>query len=80
MDSADTNPVPVVRYAARSKEEEEGNDSTGDQLLELNEWIEREPDRFAYGDSFEDHASGFRGDRGPDLEAAIATARRAKQE
>jgi DNA invertase Pin-like site-specific DNA recombinase len=72
--------VPTIRYTARSKEEEAGRDSTGDQLRELDEWIEREPGRFAYGAEHADHASGFRGDRGPALEAAIAEALRAKAE
>ena len=72
--------VPVIRYAARSKDEEVGKDSTGDQLRELDEWLDRDPDRFAYGRGFADHASGYRDDRGPDLEAAIAAALEAKAE
>jgi DNA invertase Pin-like site-specific DNA recombinase len=69
-----------VRYAARSKDEEAGRDSTGDQLRELDAWIEAEPERFAYGEPQADHASGYRGDRGPGLEAAIAIASQAKAE
>lgn len=72
--------VPVIRYAARSKDEEAGKDSTGDQLRELGEWIARQPERFAYGDPHTDHASGFRGDRGPGLQAAIPEALKAKAE
>ena len=62
--------IPRVHYASRSKDEEPGKDSTGDQLKELREHF-GEPEA-----EYADHASGFTSDRGPGLEAAMAHAAR----
>jgi DNA invertase Pin-like site-specific DNA recombinase len=66
--------VHVVIYAARSKDETEGRDSTGDQVAGIRARVEQLGGRTVVGGPHVDHASGFRGNRGPGLEAAIAAA------
>jgi hypothetical protein len=63
--------TPAIIYAARSQAEEAGKDSTGDQIALIRERLDREPHGVVYGDPRVDHASGYRGNRGPGLEAAI---------
>ncbi len=77
-----SDPIPTVLYAARSKAEEAGKNSVEDQVAHIQERLEREhdPDRFVYDGPFKDHASGYRGNRGPGLESAIAAAERAVAE
>jgi DNA invertase Pin-like site-specific DNA recombinase len=65
--------MQAIIYAARSKDEEEGKDSTGDQIAAITERIAREGDREAVG-PFIDHASGYTGNRGPKLKDAIEAA------
>ena len=65
--------IPVVIYAARSKAEEEGKDSTGDQLALIRDRIEHESSRTIVGEHM-DHAFGYRGERGPGLGAAMREA------
>jgi len=67
----------VIRYVARSKAEEAGKDSTGDQLKRINERVAHEPGRFVYGEPHVDYASGSKGNRGPGLADAIKEAERA---
>jgi site-specific DNA recombinase len=64
--------VEAIIYAARSKDEEPGKDSTGDQVEAIKRALPK--DRKVIGKPHIDHASGFRGNRGPALEAAIAAA------
>lgn len=63
--------MDAVIYAARSKDEEPGKDSTGDQVAAIEKQLD---DRTVIGAPHIDHASGFKRDRGPGLEAAIAAA------
>jgi DNA invertase Pin-like site-specific DNA recombinase len=65
------SPIPAVVYAARSKAEEEGKDSTGDQIAEILARIGRDGGRRIVGEPHIDHASGFTGNRGSGLAAAI---------
>jgi hypothetical protein len=58
---------PVTGYAARSKDEEPGKDSTGDQIAIVIARIEGDPDRFVHGGPFIEHPSGSKSDRGPGL-------------
>jgi len=67
--------IPAVIYAARSQAEQPGKDSTGDQIRIIRERIGREPIA-----THTDHASGFHGNRGPGLEAALQAATRAAAE
>jgi DNA invertase Pin-like site-specific DNA recombinase len=76
----DRTPIPAVIYAARSQAEEPGKDSTGDQIALIRERIKREDGRVIFGEPHADHASGFKGNRGPGLEAAIHDAERAAGE
>jgi DNA invertase Pin-like site-specific DNA recombinase len=71
--------TPCVIYAARSQAEEPGKDSTGDQVAIIRERLEREPNRVVYGEPHADHATGYKGNRGPGLEAAMAAAVRAAE-
>jgi DNA invertase Pin-like site-specific DNA recombinase len=64
----------VVIYAARNKDEEAGKDSTGDQVALIEKRIAELGDRTVVGAPHVDHASGFEGNRGPGLEAALAAA------
>ncbi|MDA0179019.1 recombinase family protein [Solirubrobacter phytolaccae] len=66
--------IPVVIYAARSKAEEPGKDSTGDQVKDVRARLESDQERFECAGPFIDHASGSKGDRGPDLRRAIEAA------
>lgn len=80
MSAQSPSSTPAVIYAARSKAEEEGKDSTGDQVRLIRERLQHEPGRVVYGDPHVDHASGYKGNRGPGLEAAIRGAERAVAE
>jgi DNA invertase Pin-like site-specific DNA recombinase len=71
--------IPAVVYAARSQAEEPGRDSTGDQARIVRERLAREPDRAVVAEHA-DHASGYHGNRGPGLEAAMRDAARAAAE
>jgi DNA invertase Pin-like site-specific DNA recombinase len=72
--------MPTVVYAARSKSDEDGKDSTGDQIAAILVRMEREGERRIVGEAHVDHASGFRGNRGPGLAAAIEDATQAASE
>jgi DNA invertase Pin-like site-specific DNA recombinase len=64
--------MQAIIYAARSKDEADGKDSTGDQVKAIRKGIPK--DRTVVGEPHVDHASGFSGNRGPGLDAAIAAA------
>lgn len=65
--------IPAIAYASRSKDEEDGKSSTDDQLAAIREAVEHDDEREIVGE-FSDHASGYSGNRGPDLERAIRQA------
>ena len=62
----------AIIYAARSKAEEAGKESTDDQIEAIRNALP--DDREVIGEPYVDHASGYKSDRGPGLEAAIAAA------
>jgi DNA invertase Pin-like site-specific DNA recombinase len=64
--------MQAIIYAARSKDEELGKDSTRDQVAAIRKALPK--DHKVIGKPHIDHASGFTGNRGPALEAAITTA------
>jgi len=67
--------MPVVAYAAKSTPDEK--DSTGQQIAAIIQAVDAEPGRFFAaepGTFTEDDVSGFRGNRGPRLEAAMRAA------
>jgi len=64
--------MKAIIYAARSKDEEPGKDSTGSQVAAIRKALPK--DRKVVGDAYIDHASGFSSDRGRGLEAAIEAA------
>jgi hypothetical protein len=66
-------PVPVVAYAARSARATE-NEETHQQLDAIRAKLAHEPGRDQVAAYAEDARSGFKGDRGPELEAAMAHA------
>jgi site-specific DNA recombinase len=66
--------MDAIIYAARSKDEEQGKDSTGDQVKAIRRKLRQVGGRTVVGDPHIDHASGFTGNRGPALESAIAAA------
>jgi len=66
--------VPVVRYAARSKSGEDQNESVESQFDTIERALSRVADRVVVGRDFFDYASGSKGNRGPDLQAAIEAA------
>ena len=66
--------MQAIIYAARSKDEEQGKDSTGDQVKAIRCKLKQVGDRTVVGVPHIDHASGFTGNRGPALEEAIAAA------
>jgi DNA invertase Pin-like site-specific DNA recombinase len=68
-----TETIAVYAYASRSKDEEPGKDSTGDQLAAIRARIEQLGGRSILHE-YADHASGFKGNRGPELENAIRDA------
>src|SRR4051812_19910984 len=70
MQTQRNDPPPGVHYASRSKDEEPGKDSTGDQLRELRERFGEPVAEYA------DHASGYSGNRGDGLARAMAHAAR----
>jgi DNA invertase Pin-like site-specific DNA recombinase len=70
-------PMHAVIYAARSKDEDAGKDSTGDQVALVQEKIADLGGRTIVGEPHTDHASGSKGNRGPGLEAAIHAAEEA---
>ena len=81
QDTAEQHPlIPAVVYAARSKVEDEGKNSTGDQVAAILARIEREGGRRIIGEPHVDHASGFKGNRGPGLASAISEATDAASE
>jgi DNA invertase Pin-like site-specific DNA recombinase len=67
--NADKASPPVVGYAAKSDRDE--HDSIGTQVAKISANVEREGLRLAAPIYYEDARSGFKGDRGPELEAAI---------
>jgi hypothetical protein len=73
-------PLPCIVLGVRSKEEEEGKDSAGDQVKIVSAHALRQGDgRFIHA-QFTDHGSGFRGNRGEDTQRAIESAKRAADE
>ena len=62
--------IPAVMYAARSKTDEDRNESTASQVEQIRE---RLGDRVS-GQPFVDYASGSKSNRGPGLAAAIEAA------
>jgi site-specific DNA recombinase len=66
--------MDAVIYAARSKDEEAGKDSTGDQVKDIRRKLKQVGGRTVIGEPHIDHASGYTGNRGPALEAAVAVA------
>jgi DNA invertase Pin-like site-specific DNA recombinase len=62
--------IPVVLYASKSSPDEKG--STDDQLGQIRGALPQ--DREVIGEFSEENVSGYHGNRGPELEAAIATA------
>ena len=74
MSSTDpTQLVPVVAYAARSAKTTE-NEQTAQQLQAIRGAVERESSRLIQAEHAEDDRSGYKGDRGPELERAMAAA------
>jgi site-specific DNA recombinase len=69
-----TGDLPRIHYASRSKEEEAGKDSTGDQLASLSEKFGPPAAEYA------DHASGYTKDRGDALQRAMEHAARLADE
>lgn len=72
--------IAAVAYTSRSKVEEEGKDSTGDQAREILARIGQLGGRMVVGESFADHASGFTGNRGPGLADALDAAKQLVRE
>jgi DNA invertase Pin-like site-specific DNA recombinase len=77
-----SGPIPCVIYAARSagddrKDEEK---STTSQTAEVRERIEQEGGRLIVGEFAESGHSGFHGERGPELAAAMQRAKEAAAE
>jgi site-specific DNA recombinase len=66
-------PTPCIVYAARSAEDEDEK-STGSQTAEVLKRIEAEGDRDVIGEFAESGKSGYHGERGPELDAAMAAA------
>jgi len=65
----DARAIPCVIYAAKSTEDRRG--SIPGQLAECREAIEADPLRTLIGEYSDEAYSGFKGDRGPGLAAAI---------
>src|SRR4051794_1167111 len=70
-----TSGLPCVIYAAKSTDDARGSIPT--QLADCRTAIEREGHRRVVAEQADEAASAFRGNRGPGLAAAKATARRA---
>src|SRR4051794_15627506 len=71
--------LPVVVYAAKSTADD--RDSTRSQIEQTTAHVERLGGRFLVASPFsEEDVSGFRRDRGPELEAAMLAARQAAGE
>jgi DNA invertase Pin-like site-specific DNA recombinase len=77
------DPIPCIIYAARSRDEgdkrEEEKSTTG-QTAEVVAAIDRAGDRVVVGEFAESGHSGFHGERGPELVAAIEAAKVAAAE
>jgi site-specific DNA recombinase len=72
---ADTDTIPVVAYASKSSKDE--HDAIPSQIASIREAVDRERDgeRIWIADPFqEEKRSGWTGDRGPELEAALVAA------
>ena len=67
-------PIPVVRYAARSKTGEDVNESTASQIAQVDARLSQLDGRSMLGEPYVDYASGSKTDRGPHLAAAIEQA------
>jgi DNA invertase Pin-like site-specific DNA recombinase len=68
--------MPAVIYAAKSSPDP--LDSVASQIKRVQERLRHEPDRFLFAEPFsEENVSGYKRSRGPQLDAAIATAKRA---
>jgi site-specific DNA recombinase len=66
--------VPSAIYAAKSSPQDD-DESTGAQIVACREGIAREPNRVLCCEPFsEENVSAYRGNRGPELEAAIRAA------
>jgi DNA invertase Pin-like site-specific DNA recombinase len=74
MSNADDNgaAIPVVMFAAKSTEDPHG--SIDGQLAKCREAIEREGGREIVAEFSDEAASGYRGNRGPGLQAAMERA------
>jgi hypothetical protein len=67
--------IPCVAYAAKSSPDEK--DSTGTQLAEVRDAVRRATGREVIREFSEENVSGFKGERGAKLTAAIAAAEQA---
>jgi DNA invertase Pin-like site-specific DNA recombinase len=72
-------PIPCVVYAARSREDARSDEekSTTSQTAEVQERIALVGDREVVGEFAESGRSGYHGERGPELAAAVASAKSA---
>ncbi len=70
------SPIPCVIYAARSAPDHQ-EQSTASQTDEVRERVEQEGGRVVVGEFAESGVSGFYGERGPELAAALEAAREA---
>jgi Recombinase/Resolvase, N terminal domain len=66
--------LSVTRYAARSKTDEDANESTGSQIREIDAALAKLDGRTLAGEPHIDNASGSKSNRGPGLAAAIKEA------
>lgn len=70
--------IPCIAYAAKSSPDEK--DATATQLAEVRAAVERTGGRSVVSEFSEQNVSGFKGERGPKLEAALAAAKLAAEE
>jgi hypothetical protein len=71
--------IPAGRYVARSKTDEDVNESTESQGEHIDAALERLGGRFPVGGLHVDNASGSKGNRGPALAAVIQEGPRRRQ-
>jgi DNA invertase Pin-like site-specific DNA recombinase len=72
--------IPVVVYASKSSKDEKDAIPFQIRSIEADVEGERDGERFYYAKPFhEEKKSGWRGDRGPELEAALVAAERAAE-
>ena len=75
---ADAAVIPCVAYAAKSSPDEK--DATGTQLAEVRTAVERAGGRVLVGTFSEENVSGFKSERGPQLQAAMTASMAAAAE